>query len=76
MFVPNIQPAREVFPLVPTFTRTSVCFLLSELQPAPHKGVGILPEEPLQSLQNVPGKPGKLMLLTPAEVGQSWGKGI
>lgn len=57
IFVPRIQPASKVFPLVLTFTVTRACFLLSELQPAPHKGVGVLPEKPLRAPADVPGKP-------------------
>lgn len=57
IFVPRTQPASKVAPLVLTFTVTRVCFLFSELQPTPHKGVGVLPEKPLQAPRNVPGKP-------------------
>lgn len=49
IFVPRTQPAGKVVPLVLTFTVTRVCFFLSELQPAPHRGVGVLPGKPLQA---------------------------
>lgn len=45
--VPRTQPASKDSPPVLTFTVTGVCFLLSELQPTPHKGLGVLPEKPL-----------------------------
>lgn len=53
LFPAYSQPAMFL-PPVPTFTRTRVCFLLLDKQPAPHKGVGILPEEPRQAPQDVP----------------------
>lgn len=59
LFPAYSQPAMFL-PPVPTFTRTRVCFLLLEEQPAPHKGVGILLEEPCQALQDVPVKSAKV----------------
>lgn len=67
IFVPRTQPASKVFPLVLTFTVTRVCFLVSGLQPAPHEGVAVLPEKPLQARADVPGKPAVSHL---AEVSQ------
>ena len=57
IFVLRTQPASKIVPLVLTFTVTRVSFLLSDLQPASHKEVGVLPEKPLQSPAKMPGKP-------------------
>ena len=57
IFVLRTQPASKTVPLVLTFTVTRVRFLLSDLQPASHKEVGVLPEKPLQAPAKMPGKP-------------------
>ena len=57
IFVRSTQPAGKIVPLVLTFTVTRVSFLLSDLQPASHKEVGVLPEKPLQAPANMAGKP-------------------
>ena len=57
IFVRSTQPAGKIVPLVLTFTVTRVSFLLSDLQPASHKEVGVLPEKPLQAPANMAGTP-------------------